>query len=103
MSKALIKVGIAGYGTVGKVRHLNADKHPDMKVVAVCDQSFGADEPEPCPQGILCHTNYHRLLEEDLDAVFVCLPNFPGPGSGYCGHGKGHARILRKAAGPRHG
>ena len=79
MSNIPIKVGIAGYGTVGKVRHLNVEKHPDMKVVAVCDQSFGTDQPEPCPQGILCFTDYHELLKEDLDAVFVCLPNFLAP------------------------
>lgn len=99
MSKALIKVGIAGYGTVGKVRHLNADKHPDMKVVAVCDQSFGADEPEPCPQGILCHTNYHRLLEEDLDAVFVCLPNFLAPEVAIAAMGKGMHVFCEKPPG----
>jgi predicted dehydrogenase len=68
-----LKVGIAGYGVVGKRRHEYIDVHPNMKVVAVCDQSFlekSVDE-----KGMLCFVNYHDLLKEKLDVLFVCLPN----------------------------
>ena len=68
-----LKVGIAGYGVVGKRRHEYIDVHPNMKVVAVCDQSFlekSVDE-----KGMLCFANYHDLLKEKLDILFVCLPN----------------------------
>jgi len=68
-----LKVGIAGYGVVGKRRHEYIDVHPKMKVIAVCDQSFlekSVDE-----KGILCFANYHDLLKEKLDILFVCLPN----------------------------
>ena len=68
-----LKVGIAGYGVVGKRRHEYIDVHPKMKVVAVCDQSFlekSVDE-----KGMLCFANYHDLLKEKLDILFVCLPN----------------------------
>ena len=69
----ILKVGIAGYGVVGKRRHEYINVHPNMKVVAVCDQSFlekSVDE-----KGMLCFVNCHDLLKEKLDILFVCLPN----------------------------
>ena len=68
-----LKVGIAGYGVVGKRRHQYIDAHPKMKVVAVCDQTF--TEKSVDEKGMLCFTNYHDLLNENLDILFVCLPN----------------------------
>lgn len=71
MSK--LKVGIAGYGIVGKRRHQYIDAHPNLIVTAVCEQSF--------PQGfsglsgISCYNNYKELLQTELDILFVCLPN----------------------------
>ena len=35
-----LKVGIAGYGVVGKRRHHFINLNPSMDVVAVCDQTF---------------------------------------------------------------
>ena len=34
------RVGIAGYGIVGKRRHQYLMKHPKVEVVSVCDQNF---------------------------------------------------------------
>ena len=34
------RVGIAGYGVVGKRRHEYLMKHPKVDVVSVCDQNF---------------------------------------------------------------
>ena len=68
-----LKVGIAGYGVVGKRRHEYINIHPNMKVVAVCDQSF-LDKSDNQKE-VLCFTNYHDLLKEKLDVLFVCLPN----------------------------
>ena len=39
-----LRVGIAGYGVVGKRRKECVDLHPDMEMVAICDQSFDDDE-----------------------------------------------------------
>jgi predicted dehydrogenase len=71
MSK--LKVGIAGYGIVGKRRHQYIDAHPDLKVTAVCEQTF---EPgfSGLP-GISCFNNFKELLQTELDILFVCLPN----------------------------
>lgn len=68
-----LKVGIAGYGVVGKRRHQYIDTHANLKVVAVCDQSYS--KTETFENGVKCLTNYHDLLKENLDILFVCLPN----------------------------
>lgn len=71
---AKLKVGIAGYGIIGKVRHKYADLHPALSVVAVCDQSY--PHPNVMAGGVRCYTDFHQLLAEDLDILFVCLPNY---------------------------
>jgi predicted dehydrogenase len=71
-----LKVGIAGYGTVGKIRHRVADEHPALSVVAVCDQTFSTPTVR---DGVRCLSNYEQLLNEDLDVLFVCLPNYLAP------------------------
>jgi predicted dehydrogenase len=68
-----LKVGIAGYGVVGKRRHQFIDTHPNLKVIAVCDQSYTSSNQND--QGIKCFANYNDLLNENLDILFVCLPN----------------------------
>lgn len=77
MTKDVFNVGIAGYGTVGKIRHQFAKQHPKLRVVAVCDQTF--TEPSVSPDGVRCWNNYRQLLEEPLDILFVCLPNYLAP------------------------
>lgn len=68
-----LRVGIAGYGVVGKRRRDFIDRHPDLETVAVCDQRFATDfAPEA---GVPCLSDWRRLLELDLDALFVCLSN----------------------------
>lgn len=68
-----LKVGIAGYGVVGKRRHECIARHTGMEVVAVCDRTFQGEGA--LADGIRCFTNYHRLLEEKLDVLIVCLTN----------------------------
>ena len=75
MSK--LKVGIAGYGIVGKRRRLCIDRNDDMEVIAVCDRTFDSDG---CfPDGIKYFRNYRHLLEQDLDVLLVCLTNDIAP------------------------
>jgi len=69
-----LRVGIAGYGMVGKVRHQVIDEHPALRVVAVCDQSFA--EPVVAEGGLRCWTTPEQLLAEELDVLFVSLPNY---------------------------
>jgi predicted dehydrogenase len=69
-----LRVGIAGYGMVGKVRHAVATAHPRLDVVAVCDQAFPA--PTTLDTGLRCWPSYKQLLDEELDTLFICLPNY---------------------------
>ena len=68
-----IRVGIAGYGIVGKRRRQCIDQHPQMTTVAVCDRVLGSEGI--FNDGVRYYTNYKRLLSEDLDALFVCMTN----------------------------
>lgn len=68
-----LRVGIAGFGVVGKRRRQFIDQRDDMVTVAVCDRSFPVDTT--LPDGIPAFTCYKRLLEEELDVLFVCLTN----------------------------
>lgn len=68
-----LKVGIAGYGVVGRRRHEHMAARRDMQVVAVCDRAF--TELGPGPDGIRRHAHYADLLKEPLDVLFVCLTN----------------------------
>jgi predicted dehydrogenase len=72
MSK--LRVGIAGYGIVGKRRHQFINEHPDLIVTAVCEQGFSTGYNGI--SGVNCFNNYKELLkQEQLDILFVCLPN----------------------------
>ena len=68
-----LKVGIAGFGVVGKRRKACVDAHPNMHLVAVCDQKYQGEGV--LPDGVRYYQNYHRLLGDDIDVLFVCLTN----------------------------
>ncbi len=69
-----LRVGIAGYGVVGKRRRQFIDQRDDMVTVAVCDRTFESEGT--LPDGLRHYTNARRLIEaERLDALFVCLTN----------------------------
>ena len=69
----LLKVGIAGYGVVGKRRKECVALNPCLHVVAVCDRSF--DSEGVMSDGIRYYQDYHRLLTEKLDILIVCMTN----------------------------
>ena len=35
-----LRVGIAGYGVIGKRRRACVDAHPNLRIAAVCDRNF---------------------------------------------------------------
>lgn len=72
-----LRVGIAGYGIVGKRRRHFIDRHPALETVAVCDRTFPADGQ--LADGVPCFTSHQRLLECDLDMLFVCMTNDIAP------------------------
>jgi predicted dehydrogenase len=72
-----LRVGIAGYGVVGKRRRKFIDLHPNLHTVAVCDRQF--DGSGTLPDGLKYHRHYKDLLGEKLDVLFVCLTNDVAP------------------------
>ena len=72
----VLRVGIAGYGVVGKRRRAVIDTHPWMKTVAVSDKKLKNGNLE---NGVLCYTDFEELLKGDIDVLFVSLPNYLAP------------------------
>lgn len=70
---AELRVGIAGFGIVGRRRKACVDRHPDMQVVAVCDRTF--DGEGTLEDGVRHYGDYRRLLAERLDVLIVCMTN----------------------------
>ena len=71
MSK--LRVGIAGYGVVGKRRHTCVELNDYLDLVAVCDRSFyGSGVLE---SGIRFYSNYQHILQEKIDILIVCMTN----------------------------
>jgi predicted dehydrogenase len=69
-----LDIGIAGYGVVGRIRHRFIDQHPQLRVAAVCDRAFS--EPAVLEGGVRAYPSYEELLDQRLDALFVCLPTY---------------------------
>ena len=72
-----LKVGIAGYGVVGKRRRDCVEKNPNLELIAVCDQVFSEDATTS--DGIRTYKSYKELLTENLDILIVCLTNDIAP------------------------
>jgi predicted dehydrogenase len=68
-----LRVGVVGYGVVGKRREDCINKHPNMRVIAVCDRVF--DGEGILDNGVNYYQDYRRLLTEKLDILIVCLTN----------------------------
>ena len=68
-----LKVGIAGYGVVGKRRANCIDAHPNLKLIAICDKN--PEEKEYLTEDVKYYQSYQELLEEELDVLFVSMSN----------------------------
>ena len=68
---AVIKVGIIGFGRMGRVRHKALAECPAFALRAVCDVAPITDGPRNCR----VERDYRAVLDSDVDAVFVCTPN----------------------------
>ena len=78
MGDKVLKIGIAGYGIVGKRRHDVIKQNPAMHVAAVCDRKFNGQGK--LDDGVSYYDNYKVLLEnEALDALIICMTNDIAP------------------------
>ena len=69
-----LRVGIAGYGIVGKTRHRALDKNDAFNVVAVSDINFTDNQINL--ESVNTYSDYKDLInQEELDVLFVSVPN----------------------------
>ena len=66
-----LRVGIAGYGVVGKRRRECIDRNPQLETVAVSDRELSTGT---MPDGIRSYSDALALLDDELDALKVTFP-----------------------------
>lgn len=66
------RVGVIGYGKIGRLRAELVARHPGLALVAVADPAVTAAD---VPAGCRWLRDGETLVRQDLDAVFVCTPN----------------------------
>jgi predicted dehydrogenase len=69
----MLKIGIAGFGKMGQIRADEIIKNNNTQLVAVFEQ-YG-EVPIEKYQNLIHCTAYELLLEQDLDAIFICAFN----------------------------
>ena len=73
-----LRIGVIGAGGRGSLaRHAHQPNH-GSRIVACCDinSEVLAAQKERYGDNIFVTDNYHLLLQQDLDAVFICTPDF---------------------------
>ena len=68
------KVGIIGYGVVGKRRREYIDLNPNLRTLYVSDINFEGDGK--FPDGVKYFNDYRKIFDQNIDAIFVSLPNY---------------------------
>jgi len=70
----MLKVGVIGLGWMGRVHLRNYTEMADVEVVGVVDVDETAREEVAAQFGVTAYATLDELLENDLDAVSVCVP-----------------------------
>jgi predicted dehydrogenase len=69
-----VRVGIAGYGVVGKTRHISIEKNTPFQIIAVSESN--KETQKDIPAGIEIFEHYQDLIADaELDIIFISLPN----------------------------
>ena len=69
-----MRVGIAGYGVVGKTRHRSIESNTSYQITAISESSQEARKF--IPAGIKIYNDYKSLIARaDIDVIFISLPN----------------------------
>ena len=75
-STGILRVGIVGYGVVGRRRRAVIDEHPRLNTVAVSDQKL---TNRVDATGVKYFGSFEEIFSEELDVLFVSLPNYLAP------------------------
>ncbi len=71
-----LRVGVVGYGRIGRLRASLVARRPDLALLAIADPAVAAAD---VPPGCRWFADAGDLLRADIDAVFVCTPNAVTP------------------------
>ena len=66
-----LKIGIIGYGKMGKIRHIAIEKSKRAEVVAV----FDPNPIESLNNKVKLMNTAEDVLNQSIQAVFICTPN----------------------------
>ncbi|WEG72408.1 inositol 2-dehydrogenase [Vagococcus intermedius] len=70
-----IKLGIIGFGRIGKVHYENIKNNPAYDVTFICDINQEACSKESLPSSIDFVNDYTRVLSSDrVEAIMICTP-----------------------------
>ena len=70
----MLIVGIIGYGVVGKRRREYIDLNPELQTCYVSDVNFENDGQ--FTDGVKYFNDYRKIFAQDVDVIFVSLPNY---------------------------
>ncbi|MHA1793386.1 MAG: Gfo/Idh/MocA family protein [Promethearchaeota archaeon] len=71
----MLRIGVCGFGFMGKTHCESIIRHPGAKLVAVCSKMDDKNEIEKI--GAKYHEDWETLLDcEELDAVIIATPTF---------------------------
>ena len=68
-----LKVGLAGFGIVGRKRYQYLESNDKFVTVAICEKRTSLHDSHR--SNVNWFTDYQDLLNQDLDVVFVCMSN----------------------------
>ena len=69
----MLKIGIVGYGKMGRLRHERVERSGRGKIVAVCDPYM---RPEGLPDEVVVHDHWQDLVADPkIDAIFIATAN----------------------------
>ena len=71
-----IRVGIVGYGYMGQIRRRSILERPELELAGICDPGRAA---EIATLGVRVFPTWQALVAADVDAVFICTPNYLTP------------------------
>jgi len=75
MSREKLRVGIAGYGAVGKIRFAVLSQIENLEIVCISDQNI--DNATQLPSNIKTYNDFEIMIsQENLDVIFIALPNY---------------------------
>lgn len=72
----ILKCGIVGYGYIGEIREKVIKENPQLELAGISDTDLSAREKIT---GCEALDSFEKLLERDIDIIFVCTPNSYSP------------------------